>query len=75
MKDKDFVELMVKCQKVKKAHTHLLNMCEKEYKNRFLVRPSDIDDEYWIQCLHDGKGKITIQNIVESASINKQLNK
>ena len=75
MTDKKWLELMTQCSKLALEHNKILKLCEAEYEARYGNKPSDVDDDYWIDSLHYGQGKkITIQDIVASASICNQQN-
>lgn len=41
----------------------LLSSCEKEYENRYGHNPSEVDDDYWIDLLHQGIGDVDIDRI------------
>lgn len=66
MTDKQFQKLIDRCVKAAKLHYALLQDAEAEYERRFGFNPSDVDDDFWIDSLHQGD-EATVAQITESA--------
>ena len=57
MSDKQFQALINRTWKVKQQFYVLLETSEAEYERRYGSNPSDIDDDSWIDTMHQPGGK------------------
>lgn len=74
MTDKQWQLVINKCVKAGNKHLTLLKIAEDEYIRRYGHNPSEVDDDFWIDALHQCKGSTDINKIKESAEL-RMLNK
>jgi hypothetical protein len=69
MTDKQWQSLINKCRKAGDKHKELLYLAEKEYEARYGNKPSEVDDDWWIDTLHYCTGETDLSKIKQSAEI------
>jgi hypothetical protein len=67
MTDKQWQSVINKCRSAGDEHLRLLKIAEDEYVRRYGQHPSEVDDDWWIDALHQCKGNTDLQKIKESA--------
>lgn len=70
MKDGTFRRHMRQLTAAKFRYMKELEVCEAEYERRFGFNPSEVDDDFWIDCFHVSGGLMdtpSVQGVVESA--------
>ncbi|MCP4181434.1 MAG: hypothetical protein GY756_27035 [bacterium] len=73
MTDKELQKLINKTIRQKRIFFELVDELENEYVNRFGHRPSDVDDDMFIDTFHMRQGsKMTVKLMTESAQSCKQ---
>ena len=68
MTDNDFMKLIKKTQKFLAQYLGSLEVCEKEYEHRYGHNPSEVDDDYWIDSMHQSAIPMTLEEIKENAT-------
>ena len=68
MTDNDFMKLIKKTQKHLAQYLGLLEACETEYEFRYGHNPSEVDDDYWIDSMHQSAIPMTLEKIKENAT-------
>lgn len=68
MTDKKWLKVIEECSDVYAKYLALLEIAEEEYIRRYGNNPSDVDDDWWIDCMHYGVGAIDLDKIKQSAS-------
>ena len=71
MTNKQWQSLINRCIKAGEEHLRLLKKAEDEYIRRYGHNPSEVDDDWWIDALHQCKGNSDIDMIIESAELHK----
>lgn len=69
MTDKKWQSLIKKCQKAGNEHLRLLKIAEDEYVKRYGHNPSEVDDDWWIDTLHYGRGSTDLNLIKKAAEM------
>lgn len=72
MTDKEFIKLCKKASELAHEHACLIMILEEEYKTRFGDYPSDVDDDFWIDSMHQGQTNFALADIVQSAKIHQR---
>jgi len=68
MTDKEFMRLIRRTQMVHAHYMDLLKASEIEYEYRYGHNPSETDDDYWIDSMHQSSISMTIEEIEENAN-------
>jgi len=72
MTDKEFMSKAKRLWKMVQEIQDLTVELEIEYEQRFGANPSDVDDDYWIDCFHyPGASFPTLEQITENAQLHK----
>ena len=71
MTDKKWQEVIDKCRAMGDEHKRLLLIAEDEYQRRYGHKPSDVDDDWWIDSLHYCTGDTDLKGIKKSAEMRK----
>jgi hypothetical protein len=71
MSDKEFEKLIQQAASLARQHRFLVEKAEKEYERRFGKNPSDVDDDFWIDCVHQGIGVPSVQDVIENAKLHQ----
>lgn len=69
MTDKQWHKIIIKCKSACDEHLRLLDIAEKEYKRRYGHLPSEVDDDWWIDTLHYGRGSTDLEEIKKAAEM------
>jgi len=69
MTDKQWQSVIDKCRKAGNKHLQLLQIAEKEYERRYGNNPSEVDDDWWIDTLHYGRGSTDLDLIKKAAEM------
>ena len=69
MKDTEWQKVIIDCCKAKDEHSRLMAIAEREYERRYGHSPSDVDDDWWIDTVHYGRGSVDLKKIKESADL------
>ncbi len=75
MTDKQFERKIQEAVLAAKKHIVLLLECEAEYESRFGHNPSEADDDFWIDCVHQGLYIPTIAEVIENAELHSNQNR
>jgi len=67
MTDKQWHKIIIKSCNLYREAIRLRDIAEEEYKNRYGVYPSDVDDDWWIDTVHYGRGGYDLDKIKQSA--------
>ena len=67
MTDKQFQDLLKRAYLAGELHNTLIEQCELEYEKRFGFRPSDEDDDYFIDSVHYAQAFPSLEKIIENA--------
>ena len=71
MTDKKWHKIIIKCKAACDEHKRLLEIAEEEYFKRYGHAPSDVDDDWWIDTLHYGRGSTDLDLIKKAAEMRK----
>ena len=69
MTDKQWQSVINKCRKAGDEHKRLLIIAENEYIRRYGHNPSEVDDDWWIDTLHQCCGDTDLQKIKDNAEL------
>lgn len=69
MTDKQWETKIKKCVVAYHRYESLLRQCEEEYERRYKVNPSEVDDDNWIDLLHQGIGFVDINEIIDNIKL------
>ena len=70
MTNKQFIAKVKAAMMAAQKHQALICELEREYEKRFGRNPSDADDDFWIDTVHQGNGSVpTVEEITESAGL------
>ena len=69
MTDKKWHEIIIKCKAACDEHLRLLKIAEEEYSKRYGHAPSEVDDDWWIDTLHYGRGSTDLDLIKKAAEM------
>ena len=69
MTDKKWHEIIIKCKAACDEHLRLLKIAEEEYYKRYGNSPSDVNDDWWIDTLHYGRGSTDLDLIKKAAEM------
>lgn len=53
------------------SYLEFLRIAEEEYERRYGHSPSEVDDDWWIDLLHQGQGRVDIKQIKENAEMHR----
>jgi hypothetical protein len=56
MTDKQWHKSILKAHKLAIAHREAMQVAEEEYERRYGYKPSEWDDDWWIDIVHYGMG-------------------
>ncbi|MFY8160470.1 MAG: hypothetical protein ACOVNU_04010 [Candidatus Kapaibacteriota bacterium] len=68
MTDKQWHKIIIKCKAACDNHKVLLKIAEDEYIRRYGKNPIEVDDDWWIDCLHYGHGSTDLDKIKQNAN-------
>lgn len=71
--DKQWFKVIANARKFYEMYKSYLDEAEEEYKRRYGRMPSEVDDDWWIEALHQGHGEISIEIIKEQAEAKNYL--
>lgn len=71
--DKQWFKAIANARKFYEMYKRHLDNAEQEYKRRYGRLPSEVDDDWWIEALHQGQGEISIEIIKEHAEAKNYL--
>lgn len=71
MTDKKWHEIIILCKAACDEHLRLLKIAEDEYFQRYGNTPSDVNDDWWIDTLHYGRGSTDLNFIKKAAEMRK----
>lgn len=69
MTDTKFFELCKLASSLAEQHAKLVLVLEEEYKERFGNYPSEVDDDFWIDSIHQGQANFTLDQIISEAKL------
>lgn len=70
MTDREFLSKIKQAMMAAQKHTSLVMELEEEYERRFGGNPSETDDDFWIDTVHQGHGSMpTLKDIEENAML------
>lgn len=69
MTDTKFFELCKLASRLAEQHARLVLTLEEEYRERFGNYPSEVDDDFWIDSIHQGQTNFTLDQIISEAKL------
>ena len=73
MTDQKWHKIIIKCKAACDEHLRLLKIAEDEYFQRYGNAPSDVNDDWWIDTLHYGRGSTDLDLEPANLTCRKQL--
>lgn len=69
MTDKQFQKILNTLSHAHRNYLDLLKLAEDEIVRRYGVHPSEIDNDWWIDCYHQSAGHMTVHQVHESMEL------